>query len=121
MASNDLKHALITAPVLAIPDLNKPFKVVSDASVKGTGAVLMQEGRVVAYSSAKFNTAQYNYTTGEEELLGLIRALEVWRCYLESSSETVVVTDHHPLVYLQSQPTLSRRQARWVTFLPRFW
>ena len=32
----------------------------------------------------------------------------------------MVVTDHNPLVHLQSQPTLSRRQARWAEFLQRF-
>jgi hypothetical protein len=115
-----LKRALVTAPVLVIPDLNKPFKVVTDASVKGTGAVLLQGDRVIAYSSAKFNPAQRNYTTGEQELLGLIQALECWRCYLEYSSETVLATDHHPLVHLQTQANLSRRQARLMEFLSRF-
>ena len=119
-AFNALKKALTTAPVLAIPDLNKPFKVITDASVRGTGAILMQDDRVIAYSSAKFSPAQYNYTTGEQELLGLIRALEVWRCYLEYSPETIVATDHHPLIHLQNQANLSRRQARWVEFLARF-
>eukprot|EP00983_Pelagomonas_calceolata_P025251 792956-Pelagomonas_calceolata.AAC.1 len=82
-----------------------PFRVVTDASNKGTRAILMQGDRVIAYASAKFNPAQKNYTTGEQELLGLICALEGWRCYLEYSSGTVLATDHHPLVYLQTQPS----------------
>ena len=31
-----------------------------------------------------------------------------------------LVTDHHPLIYLQTQTSLSRRQARWAEFLQRF-
>ena len=49
-----LKRALVTAPVLAVPNLNKPFRVASDASVKGTGAVFMKDDHVIAYSSRKF-------------------------------------------------------------------
>ena len=32
----------------------------------------------------------------------------------------IVVTDHNSLKYLQTQPTLSRRQARWSEFLSEF-
>jgi len=37
-----------TAPDLAIPDINKPFQVRTDASMIGTGGVLMHNGCVVA-------------------------------------------------------------------------
>jgi hypothetical protein len=116
---NALKEALVTAPVLALPDFTKPFEVISDASLLGTGAILMQEGRVIAYTSKKFSSAEKNYTTGEQELLGVVNALTEWRCYLEGG-ECKLVTDHNPLVFLQSQPNLSRRQARWMEYLSRF-
>ena len=80
----------------------------------------MQDGREVAYTSSKFSSAEYNYTTGEQELLGLIHALQAWQCYLEGAVECELITDHYPLVHLQTQPNLSRRQARWMLFLSRF-
>ncbi|GIL67083.1 hypothetical protein Vafri_20518, partial [Volvox africanus] len=59
------------------------------------------------------------YTTGEQELLAVIHALKEWRCYLEGRPFTLK-TDHKPLTFLQSVPTLNRRQARWMEFLARF-
>jgi hypothetical protein len=46
-----LKKLLSTAPVLAQPDIDKPFNVYCDASGTGIGCVLMQEGCVIAYAS----------------------------------------------------------------------
>ena len=42
---------LTSAPVLAQPDIEKPFDVFCDASGTGLRGVLMQEGRVIAYTS----------------------------------------------------------------------
>jgi hypothetical protein len=49
-AFNTLKKFLTTSPVLAHPDIAKPFDVYCDASGTGLGCVLMQEGRVISYS-----------------------------------------------------------------------
>jgi hypothetical protein len=46
-----LKEKLTTTPVLVLPNVHKPFSVYCDACYTGLGCVLMQEGRVVAYSS----------------------------------------------------------------------
>jgi hypothetical protein len=46
-----LKEKLTTMPVLVLPNVHKPFSVYCDACYTGLGCVLMQEGRVVAYSS----------------------------------------------------------------------
>ncbi|KAJ8412154.1 hypothetical protein AAFF_G00144210 [Aldrovandia affinis] len=44
MAFKTLQTALITAPVLAYPDVNRPFIIDTDASNIGIGAVLSQQG-----------------------------------------------------------------------------
>jgi hypothetical protein len=46
-----LKKLLTTSPVLTQPDIAKPFNVYCDASGTTLGCVLMQEGRVISYSS----------------------------------------------------------------------
>ena len=117
-----IKLALISPPCLAIPNLRDdapPFYVHTDASITGLGAILMQEERPCAYESRKLIPAEVNYATGEQELLAVVHALRVWRCYLEGRQFTVV-TDHKPITFLQTQQTLSRRQTRWSEFLQSF-
>ncbi|KAJ9521146.1 hypothetical protein QJQ45_022845 [Haematococcus lacustris] len=108
-AYKGLKEALCSAPVLALPDFSKPFVVCTDASLVGTGGVLMQDGRPIAYTSRKMSP-ETRYATGEQELLGIIRAVREWRCYLDGAVDVTIRTDHNPLIYLQTQPNLSRRQ-----------
>ena len=47
----ELKKHLVTSPVLILPDQSKDYEVYCDASCRGFGVVLMQEGRVVSYAS----------------------------------------------------------------------
>jgi hypothetical protein len=63
------------ASVLSLPDYSKTFTVVCDASIVGLGAVL-QEGRPITYESRRLIPAEVNYTTGEQELLAVVRALK---------------------------------------------
>lgn len=123
VAFEAVKHALTHAPVLVSPDFDKPFEVITDASGYNgggaLGAVLMQEGRPVAFESRRLTGAELNYTTHEQECLGVVHALKLWRCYLEGVKFTVV-TDNHPNTFLDTQPLLSRRQARWSEFLQQF-
>ena len=117
-----LKILLSTAPILVPPNLEPdapPFHVTCDASQVGLGALLSQDGHPVAYESRKMLPAETRYGTGEQELLAVVHAMRTWRCYLEGV-KSVVVTDHNPNTYLQTQPMLSRRQVRWSEYLQNF-
>jgi hypothetical protein len=76
-----LKKKLTTTPVLIQPDVHKPFSVYCDASYTRLGCVLMQEGRVVAYSSRQLKIYERNYPTHDLEL-AVVHALKTWRHYL---------------------------------------
>jgi hypothetical protein len=47
----ELKKRLMTAPILVMSDMEKPFSIYCDMSGQGLGCVLRQDGRVVAYAS----------------------------------------------------------------------
>jgi hypothetical protein len=77
-----LKQKLTTALVLVLPDVHKPFLVYCDASYTGLGCVLMQEGKVVAYSSRQLKVHEKNYPTHDLELAAVVHALKTRRHYL---------------------------------------
>ncbi|XP_071933206.1 uncharacterized protein [Coffea arabica] len=85
----------------------------------GIGAVLLQEGHPVAYFSEKLNGAALNYSTYDKELMALVRALQTWQHYLRPR-EFVLHTDHESLKHIKSQDKLSKRHARWITFIDSF-
>jgi hypothetical protein len=115
-----VKEALSSDTCLAVPNPDAPFDVFCDASLMGIGAVLVQEGRPVAFESRKYIPAERNYTTTEQELLSVVHAFKTWRCYLDGAPQVTVFTDHRANTFLQTQPTLSRRQARWSEYLSGF-
>ena len=59
VAFHNLRTLLTIAPVLAQPDVEKPFDVFCDASGIGLGCVLMQEGKVIAYASRQLRSAHF--------------------------------------------------------------
>jgi RNase H-like domain found in reverse transcriptase len=117
------KNALMKTPILPNSDSTLPFEVQTDASGIGVGAVLQQKSeyctRPVAYMSRNLKAAEQNYTVREQGLLAAVDALRDWRPYLPRH-KFVVKIDHRPLQYLQTQPQLSRRQARWALFLQEY-
>ena len=81
-----MKDAIATAPVLQVVDPQKPFVVETNASSTAIGAVLLQDGRLIAFESKKLNHAYQNYSTYERELFAIVHALKEWRYYLYGAS-----------------------------------
>ncbi|KAG8490883.1 hypothetical protein CXB51_014042 [Gossypium anomalum] len=85
----ELKKLLTEAPVLVQPESGKEFVVYSDASRNGLGCVLMQEGKVVAYTSRQLKSHERNSPTHDLELATIRRWLELLKDY-------ELVIDYHP-------------------------
>jgi hypothetical protein len=125
-AFNTIKTAVISAPVLTLPDTGPTatFELYTDASGTGVGAVLLQDQgngpQPVAFESRKYTPAESNYAVHEQELLAIVYAVKKFRHYLEGCSHFTVYTDHHSLKYFFTQRDLSRRQARWSLALAPF-
>lgn len=101
-AFNCLKHALVTAPVLALPDFSQPFTVETDASESGIGAVLSQNKHPIAFISKALGPRTKGLSTYEKECMAVLLAVEHWRSYLQLG-EFTILTDHHSLMHLSDQ------------------
>ena len=78
----ELKQRLVTAPVLTLPLGSGSFMIYSDASKKGLGCVLMQQGKVIAYASRQLKSYEQNYPTHDLELAAVVFAPKIWRHHL---------------------------------------
>ena len=87
VAFREIKKLLITAPMLAFPDLSETAQWVldCDASDSAIGGVLSQvvekEERVVCYGSFVMTPCQRKYCTTRKELLSIIRFTRQYRHY----------------------------------------
>ena len=85
----------------------------TDASNVAIGAVLSQEGKLVAFFLETLNEAKRKYSTYDLELYAMVQTLKKWRHYL-IPKEFVVYTDNHALSFLNSQEKLSVKYLKWV-------
>ena len=122
-----LKQALISSPVLAYPNYDKPFVLERDAYLKGLGAVLSQEDDqgnycVISFASCTlkpFERSMWNYSSAKLELLTLKWVVcDKFRDYLKGSKFTVL-TDNNPLTYVHTSH-LGMAQICWLSDLVLF-
>lgn len=124
---NELKQKLTTPPVLlAKPDFDKEFLVLTDASIEGCGSILFRrddEGREhpIIYSSRALHGAEKNYGISKLELLAVVWALELYRPYLLGSPfKVTVISDHSALPGLLKTKQPTGILARWIEKLSEF-
>lgn len=109
-----LKQALISAPVLALPDFSKTFVIETDACDVGIGAVLMQEGHPLAYVSKALGPRNQSPSVYEKECLAILLAIEQWRSYLQVK-EFIIRTDQKSLSHLDDQRLHTEWQQKALT------
>ncbi|KAF7762018.1 hypothetical protein Agabi119p4_10010 [Agaricus bisporus var. burnettii] len=124
-AFEQIKQAIASEPVLALPKDKGQFRIEVDASNYGTGAVLSQEQEnkwhPVAFMSKTLSEAERNYEIYDKELLAIIKALKLWRHYLLDAKEQFEIwTDHENLKYFREPQKLNARQARWYLMLQEY-
>lgn len=118
-----LKEALCKGPVLRSPDFDKRFRIYTDGSAEGTGAILVQEfedgEHVIAYSSKCLKGREKNFSATELECLGVLHAVEAFRPFVEGY-EFDLVTDHSSLQWLRRLKNPTGRLARWAVYLQQY-
>ena len=101
-----LKKALCNAPVLALPGFDRLFKVICDACGMGSGTILPQNCRPIAFDGKRMNPADQVLRGGEQELLAVTHALELWRCYLDGAEGTIL-TDPYSDTFCASKSVVA--------------
>lgn len=112
-AFNALKQAMLSAPVLALPDFSLPFVLETDACSKGIGALLMQHGKPIAFYSKGLGPKALALSTYEKELMAIVMAVQKWKYYL-SHCQFIINTDHQSLRFLMEQRVTSVLQHKWL-------
>jgi RNase H-like domain found in reverse transcriptase len=121
-----LKQAFISAPVLTHYKPSCLLVIETNASDYALAAILSQvepngEIHLVTYLSRTFLDTELNYDTHDKELMAIYEAFKAWKHHLVGTEVLIdVVMDHKNLEYFCTTRILSRRQARWSTFLSRF-
>ncbi|KAA0031986.1 Transposon Ty3-I Gag-Pol polyprotein [Cucumis melo var. makuwa] len=111
-----LKVAMMTLPILALPDFSLPFEIETDASGYGVGAVLIQNNRPIAYFSQTLAMRGRAKSVYERELMAVVLAVQRWRPYL-LGKRFVVKTDQQSLKFLLEQRVIQPQHQRWVAKL----
>ena len=102
-AFDSIKDAATKTPILAYYDPSKASVLQCDASQKGLGAVLLQEGHPVAYTSRALIDTEQRYAQIEKEALSVVFGLTKFHQYT-FGRKTIVFNDHKPLEAIVKKP-----------------
>jgi len=109
--------------LVLVPNLNKPFDILVDASMLGLGGILQQdlEGvpTPVAFWRRKLDPPEQNWHIRELEMLAAVQMLHKFKHWL-LSVEVRIHTDHKSLIYMQTTSELSGGFLRWLDTLRQF-
>ena len=122
-AFENLKAALTSPPILAMPRDTGEFILDTDASDVGIGAVFSQcqDGveKVVAYAIRSLDARERNYCVTRKELLAVVHFVRYFKQYLLGRTFRVR-TDHAALTWLRHTPDPVGQQARWLEQLEEY-
>ena len=122
-AFDQLKARLTTSPITAFPDFSQAFRLYTDASTAGLGAILAQvrEGkeRIICCASRALNKAEKSYPATKLECLAIVWAVAKFCPYL-MAMPFEVFTDHYALQWLKTMRTGSTLLHRWSAALEEY-
>jgi len=117
-----IQQLVIQHPVLKFYNIEEDVTIQTDASDKGLGAVLLQNGQPVAFASRTLSKTEQRYATIEKECLAIVFGCERFNQYLARREKILVQTDHKPLesIFKKSLLAAPCRLQRMLLRLQRY-
>ena len=135
-AQETIINRITNAPVLAQPDPARQFKLETDASLIGTGAILYQRDPPITlpdgtqkpgpqqpcgFHSQSFTSTKQNYPIYDWEFLGVLQGPRCWSHLLKGTEKPILVyTDHANLQYYQEQCKIGSCVAGYIPELAQY-
>ena len=118
----EIKQLVISHPVLRYYDVNEEVTLQCDASERGLGAVLLQNGQPVAFASRTLTETEQRYTQIEKECLSITFGAHKFSQYISRREKVTVETDHKPLesIFRKSLFDAPSRLQRMLLRLQRY-
>ena len=117
------KARLTTSPITAFPDFSQAFRLYTDASTAGLGAILAQvrdgKERIICCASRALNKAEKSYPATKLECLAIVWGVAKFRPYL-MAMPFEIFTDHYALQWLKTMRTGSALLHRWSAALEEY-
>ena len=101
-AFNAIKKEIVKALTLAYSDPSKEMILQADASIKGLGVCLMQQGKPVYFTSKALTETQKGYVVMELESLVVVWAIKKFHHFLYRT-HFILQTDQKPLEAILSK------------------
>ena len=122
-AFEQLREALVSAPILRHPDWSRPFEIHTDACHHGLGAVLCQRDEsgkeyVVCFASRSLTKLEAKYNTYELECLAVKWAASLWYGMYLYGRRFKVYTDNQAIKWLFDRAdSCTGRLQKWIISL----
>ena len=125
VAFEHLKHLCSQTPILAYANYTKPFKLHTEASENGLGAVLYQKQdngmeSVIVYANRTLSKSERNYDAHNLEFLALKWSITERFHEYQYGGHFEVYTDNNPLTYILTTAKLDATGQRWVASLANY-
>ena len=99
----EIKKLVANSPVLRYYNPEEELTLQCDASDKGLGAALLQQGQPKAFASRALSACELGYAPIEKELLAVVYGMERFHHYTYGR-KVVVNSDHKPLESIVKKP-----------------
>ena len=108
-----LKSIMSSDTVITYYNPTRQINILVDASPVGLGAIMSQDGKVVAYASRALTCVESRYSQTEREALAIVWACEHFDMFIRGAPNVNIITDHKPLerIWQKAKPPL--RIERW--------